>query len=243
MPNTDACYTSFLKLMPKIKHQPGKRQLQTLLRFKWSTTPFSLFPQRTGLVIHVLSQPALSPRHFLGPVTPSPGATPLPLHPRLFITFGIGQQNLITESFPSITQLNIEPESRAQTHSLCLSPLGSPGDGKDSWQPTIVFNTLTQRINSPCTEGLGKASPLGTHRSLGGECKIPAKGQILSKLSPIYLKMCQCTAARRMGSWGVGSSIPNQTFPNLNQKEFSPLGGSDSENSQGLNPFSHLNWM
>lgn len=191
----------------------------------------------------MLSQPALSPRHFLGPVTPSPGATPLPLHAEAGHYFQYRSTELITESFPSITQLNIEPESRAQTHSLCLSPPESPGDGKDSWQPTIVFNTLTQRINSPCIEGLRKASPLGTPRSPGGECKTPAKGQILSKLSPIYLKMGWCTVARRTGSWGVRSSVPNQTFPNLNQKEFSPLGGSDNENSQGLHSFSHPNWM
>lgn len=74
-------------------------------------------------------------------------------------------------------------------------------------------------LHSINLEGLEKASPLGTRRSLGGECQIPAKGQILSKLSPVYFKMCQCTAARRVRSLRASSSIPKQKFPNLNEMD------------------------
>lgn len=68
-----------MKSMPKIKHQPGKRQLQAVLRFKWNTTLFSLFSQknRTG---DSCAFTTTSLSRFLGPVSPSPGATPHPLH-------------------------------------------------------------------------------------------------------------------------------------------------------------------
>lgn len=85
------------------------------------------------LVIHVhFRNPLCRPDPFLDIVIPSPGDTLRLLHVVAVITLGIGQHSLIMESFPTITELNIEPKTRAQIHSLCLSQRGSPDDRKDT---------------------------------------------------------------------------------------------------------------
>lgn len=210
--------------MPNIKHQPRKRQLQTVLRFKWNTTLFSIFfPKRTGLVIHMLSQPALSPRHFLVPVTPSPGATPRLLHVGAVNYFQYRSTEL---NHGKLSQYHMA-KYRAWVQSTNTLPVFVTTGISWRRKGLMAANDCVQCINSKDKftlhsinlEGLEKSSPLGTCWSLGGECKIPAKGQILSKLSPIYFKMCQCTAARRVGAWCVSSSVQNQKFPNFNKKD------------------------
>lgn len=138
MPNAEVCYTSFMK-SSAWKLSPNREKITpyvspTALWFKHNI--FLVFPKRTVLVIHVhFHNPLCLPDPFLVIVIPSPGDTPYLLHFVAVITFGIGQHSLIMESFPSITELNIEPKTRAQIYSLCLSQWGSPDDRKDTWQP------------------------------------------------------------------------------------------------------------